>query len=48
MLTLYSYPTLFGVADNNAYGLRCTHSCVDTHDNMVRHCRAIHAKVSGS
>ncbi len=22
MLTLYSYPTLFGVADNNAYGLR--------------------------
>ena len=22
MLTLYSYPTLFGVADNNAYGLK--------------------------
>jgi hypothetical protein len=22
MLTLYSYPTLFGVADNNGYGLR--------------------------
>src|ERR1700746_2821744 len=22
MLTLYSYPTLFGVADNNGYGLK--------------------------
>jgi hypothetical protein len=22
MLTLYSYPELFGVADNNAYGLK--------------------------
>ena len=22
MLTLYSYPGLFGVADNNAYGLK--------------------------
>ena len=22
MLTLYSYPALFGVADNNAYGLK--------------------------
>ena len=22
MLTLYSYPTLFGLADNNAYGLK--------------------------
>jgi hypothetical protein len=22
MITLYSYPALFGVADNNGYGLR--------------------------
>jgi len=22
MITLYSYPTLFGVADNNGYGLK--------------------------
>lgn len=99
MLTLYSYPILFGVADNNDYGLKVyaflklagvpfTHEHIfdaskapraqlpyivdggdtvgdsetiqhlfydiDTplkrfvvaHDNIVRHCRAIHARVA--
>jgi len=25
MIALYSYPGLFGVADNNGYGPRCSH-----------------------
>ena len=27
MITLYSYPELFGVADNNGYGLKVLLSC---------------------
>ncbi len=60
MLTLYSYPRLFSVADiavdAGIYGFIANiYYCdIDTplkqfvvaHDNLVRHCRAIHAMVS--
>jgi hypothetical protein len=59
MLTLYSYPSLFGVADNNGYGLKVYAFAniyffdIDTplkqfvvaHQNLVRHCTAIHAAI---
>ena len=45
MLTLYSYPPLFGAADAAmARGLAVKQSLA-AHDNIARHCRDIHEAV---